>query len=715
MRALTRFALRHKLFVLATWIVLALAGAATVSGTIDRLTTGYSLPGHEGFDTDQQILQLYGNGGASAPAVPVVTLPSGTTVDSPGVSQQLTSVFAAARSVPGVRVVDYTSTGDRSFVTADGRSTFALVFVPGAGSDTVGPADAAVAAAVAKAAPAGWTAQTTGFRQLYTSTPPKQSNGVVAESMIGGLGALVVLAFVFGSFLAVLPLVMAGLSILTTFLLLGGLSRATDISFIAEYLVALIGLGVAIDYSLLVVSRWREERARGIRNDLAVENAMATAGRAVLFSGVLVGVGLLALVALPVPFLRGLGYAGLLIPLVSMAVAVTLLPVVLATVGPRLDWPRRRARAGSVSPRWEAWARLVVRFRWVSAAVGAAVLALLIVPLFSIHVGEPSTSTLATSGPARQALTTLTDGGVPSGALTPIEVLTRGDAQALVPRLSQVHGVATALAPTTPDYRADGTSLVTVLPTVETSLDEGQHTVTAVRDALAPDAEVVGVGGLGAEVVDFTSATYGSFWRMLVVVAVVTFVMLMLAFRSILLPLKAIVMNFASVAAAYGVLVLVWQDGHGSDLVWGVQATGSVTFWVPVFVFAFLFGLSMDYEVFILSRVREEYDSTGSTHLAVVRGLGRTGRLVSSAALILVLAFLAMSTGPQTDTKILATGLGVGILLDATVVRCLLMPAVVALMGRWNWWLPGRGSPSQPAGPLPQSHEVVPVAASPGR
>jgi RND superfamily putative drug exporter len=440
---------------------------------------------------------------------------------------------------------------------------------------------------------------------------------------------------------------------------------------------------------------------------------MATAGRAVLFSGVLVGVGLLALVALPVPFLRGLGYAGLLIPFVSTAVAVTLLPVLLATVGPRLDWPRRRARAGSASPRWEAWAGAVVRFRWLSAAVGTAVLVLLIIPLFSIHIGEPSTSTLTSTGPARDALTTLTDGGVPSGALTPIEVLTRGDAQSLAPRLSHVTGVTAALAPTTPDYRADGTSLVTVLPTTETSLKAGQQTVTAVRDAVASDPDVVGVGGLGAEMVDFTSATYGNFWRMLAAVAVVTFVMLMFAFRSIVLPLKAIIMNFASVAAAYGVLVLVWQDGHGSDLVWGVPATGSVTFWVPVFVFAFLFGLSMDYEVFILSRVREEYDATGSTRTAVVRGLGRTGRLVSSAALILVLAFLAMSTGPQTDTKILATGLGVGILLDATVVRCLLMPAVVALMGQWNWWLPGRGTPTGPELAAPERTEPLPVPATP--
>ena len=195
------------------------------------------------------------------------------------------------------------------------------------------------------------------------------------------------------------------------------------------------------------------------------------------------------------------------------------------------------------------------------------------------------------------------------------------------------------------------------------------------------------VGGVAAEDADFVAAVYGNFPLMVGLIALVTFVLLVRAFRSLLLPLKALLLNVISVGAAWGTMTLVWQDGHGSAL-WGIAATGSLTSWVPLMVFAFLFGLSMDYEVFILARMREEYDRTGSTSAAVIGGIGHTGRLVTSAALILGLAFVAMAAIPMTDTKVMATGLAAGILLDATVIRMLLVPALVSLFGRWNWWLP---------------------------
>lgn len=199
---------------------------------------------------------------------------------------------------------------------------------------------------------------------------------------------------------------------------------------------------------------------------------------------------------------------------------------------------------------------------------------------------------------------------------------------------------------------------------------------------------VLGVGGAGPTQNDFIHAVYGSFPLMLAVISLLTLLLLTRAFRSIVLAAKAVLFNLLSVGAAYGVMVLIWQHGLGSTTLWGVPATGSVTVWVPIMVFAFLFGLSMDYEVFILTRMREEYDATGSTEHAVITGIGRTGRLVTSAALILFLSFLSMSTAPETDLKVLATGLGAGILLDALVVRCLLVPALVGVLGRWNWWLP---------------------------
>ena len=218
--------------------------------------------------------------------------------------------------------------------------------------------------------------------------------------------------------------------------------------------------------------------------------------------------------------------------------------------------------------------------------------------------------------------------------------------------------------------------------------DAGGETLAGVRDAAHASGADVRVGGGPASTADFIDAVYGSFPLMVALIAITTFLLLARAFRSLLLPLKAILLNILSVAAAWGVLVLVWQHGYGSELIWGIDATGTIPSWMPLMIFAFLFGLSMDYEVFILSRMREEYDRTGSTETAVVQGIGRTGRLVTSAALILFLAFTSMASGPETDVKMMATGLAAGILIDATIIRALIVPAVISLMGRWNWWLP---------------------------
>jgi RND superfamily putative drug exporter len=386
--------------------------------------------------------------------------------------------------------------------------------------------------------------------------------------------------------------------------------------------------------------------------------------------------------------LRSVGYGGVLVPLVSVVVAVTLLPVILATVGPRLDWPRLRTerRASRV---FSAWARGVYRHRWLAAVAGLGILAALMLPALSLHLGEPGSSAQATSGPAHDALATLTDGGVPSGVITPAEVLTSGgSAGAVAASAARVPGIYAAVAPATPDYQRAGTAIVTVLPRAESSVPAGQATVSTLEHTLLPSPHVIGVGGDGASLIDFDHAVYGNFPLMLALIGVATFLLLVRAFRSVLLAAKAVVFNLISLAAAYGVLTWVWQDGHGSGAIWGIPATGAITMWVPLMVFAFLFGLSMDYEVFILTRIREAYDASGDARHAVTEGLGRTGRLVTSAAAILMLSFLSMSTGPQTDLKILATGLGAGILIDAVVVRCLLVPAMVALFGRANWWLP---------------------------
>jgi RND superfamily putative drug exporter len=673
------------------WLVLAVAGGATAGTTTNRLTGDFTVPGQPAFQTDAKIDALYHNGAGGAgyePAIPVITLPSGQTVDTPGIRAQLATGFASvAKAIPNSRIVDYASTGDRSFVTSDGQSTFALVFTERPPYGRPDP-QTKIQPAMAAVAPAGWRVEVTGINQLTNSTPSTTGPGTLAETLIGGLGALIVLIFVFGSFLAFLPLVIAAVSILTTFLLLLGLTHLTGVSFVVEFLIALIGLGVAIDYSLLVVTRWREERDLGRDNFTAVVNAMSTAGRAVVLSGLTVTIGLFALVVLPVPFLRSMGYGGVLIPLVSVGVAVTLLPVLLVTVGPLLDWPRIRHEATASRP-WSAWARLVVRRRWLAAIGGFIALGALTVPLLLIQIGYPRIDALTQSGPAYQALQTLVAGGVPRGVLSPIDILARDGDTTTAPTVARANGVYASVAPATSDYHRQGTELITVLLNDEGSSAAGQDTIRRVRAAVAGDTDVFGIGGRDAEAMDFNQATYGNFPLMLSLIAILTFTLLARAFRSLVLALKAVVLNLLSLGAAYGILVVVWQFGHGSQALWGVPATGAVTFWVPVVVFAFLYGLSMDYEVFLLTRMREEYNASGSTATAVVTGIGRTGRLVTSAALILFLAFLSMSTTPVTDVRIMATGLGAGILLDATVIRSLLVPSLVALFGRYNWWLPG--------------------------
>ena len=589
------------------------------------------------------------------------------------------------------RVVSFASTGNSGFVSADGRTTFGLIFTPASSTQLPAPVvqPAAVQAAMLHYLPAGSQVRVTGLAPLTTAGGSASGPGVGGEILLGALGALAVLAFVFASLLAVVPLLIAAASVTTAFLAILGLTYLIDVNFVVQFLVGLIGLGVAIDYSLLLITRWREELAHGHDNEDAIGRAMDTAGRAIVFSGVTVALGLLALIALPIPFIRSIGLGGMLIPLISVAVTLTLVPAVLAGIGPRLEWPRLR-HEDRPSRGWTAWARLVVRQRWLAAAAGLAVLVALGVAALGIHVGDASVNSLSQRGMARDGVVMLEHAGIPVGVLTPIEVLAPSGTSpgAIVAAATAVPGIKIAVAPAGPAWRRGGAALVEVLPSADGSGTPGEATLTAVRSALRRAVPAALVGGYTADLVDQIHSLYGDFPFVLAGLAVITFILLARAFRSLLLPLKAIALNLLSVGAVYGVLVLVWQDGYGARAIWGLPATGAITAWIPLFVFAFVYGLSMDYEVFILTRMREEYDATGSTDEAVITGIGRTGRLVTSAALILFLAMAALASAPFTFLKIFATGVGAGILLDATVVRSLLVPAIVSLLGRWNWWLP---------------------------
>lgn len=689
---MTRFSrtlLAHRRAAVALALLALALGLLAAPFTVPRLTSDFPHEGSPAYETNAAITGLHGNGGEQRPFVPVVLLPEGTRATDPEALEAVAAAFDAV-AARGSRVTSYADTRDPALLGGDGRTVLGLVYPapaadgspPGGGLGEVPDASPGIEAAMLPHLPEGTRVEVTGLDAL---APGQDAGGLNVPLKVGvtAVAAVVVLGLVFRSALAVVPLVTAGVAVAAAFPLLFALSLVTDVHTQAMTLLPLLGLGLALDYALLVITRWREERARGCAGEEAVHRAMGTAGRSVLFSATAVGVGMATMLVLPVGFLRSLGAAGLIIAATGAAVSLTLLPVLLAAVGERVD--RRGAARGDgtrAERAWGRWAGWVVRRRWaVLLGTGAVLVALSAVGL-RIDMSVPASTALDRSGPGGPGLELLEGAGTGTGVLTPVEVLVPAgdDAAATAAELAAVPGVRTVLEP--PGWRADGASVLAVLPEHEGGTPEGEALIAALTE-VTPH-----VGGYAAQNADLVAATYGAFPLVLALVAVVTFVMLARAFRSLLLPLKAVVLNLLSLGAVLGALVLLWQWGVGTEWLLGLAPTGVVGQFVPVTVFAFLYGLSTDYEVFVLARMRESYDRTGSTDTAVVEGVARTGRLVTGAALILFAAFASMASGGEFDVAVFATGMALGVLVDATLVRGLLLPASVAVLGRWNWWLP---------------------------
>ncbi len=681
---------RHRRWVFVAWALITIAGAVLAPTVGGRLKSGFTLssPGY----TANQALGAEFGGAGSNPSILLVNLPAAEPATSPAGQRALTAVEVAARADTGLRVITYASTRSPDLIRNGARSTVVMVFPAQSGADAV---DATVLnhfAATARAAVPGTTTAITGVEQLSSGSSSGGSS-VLTEVLVGSLAALVILAWVFGSIIAVIPLVTALVSILTMLLALNGLTRLfPGIRFnpAIEFIVAILGLGLSLDYALLVVTRWREERRRGADNAAAVTAACSRAGHAVAVSGVTASIGLFALVAVPVSFVRGVGLSGLFIPAIAALVSLTLLPAILRSVGPRLDWPAsKRALATRTGPGgWERWGRFVVRRRWAALGFGVLVLGGLAGAATQINVALPNLNSLSASGPANDGLAQLRADGFPEGTLTPMPVLLHAgtDPATVVSRLQAVTGVSGAFGVSGSGWTsASGATVVMAVPIKQTGGAGTGNLLSDVRRA-APSADSVA----GNEVLqaDNSSTIYSYFPLVLILVSIVTFLFLARALRSIVLPLKAIALNLLSVAATYGATVLIWQKGIGLHALFGLHSSGAVNALAPILLFGFLFGLSMDYEVFILSRMREAYDRTGSTDTAVVEGIGRTGRLITSAALILFAALVSLSTAPDPIVKIIATGLGIGVLIDATIVRSLVAPALVSVLDKANWWMP---------------------------
>jgi len=701
MERLAHLVVRHRFVVIGTWIVLTAFGAFSAGQVADRWLEDFSIPGYPAYEANHRTEAALGTG-ASPPFVAVFSAPGDVTkVD--GIER---AIDAAAAANPGSRVSSYFSTGDDDYVSGDRHVTFAEIYPAGQPSFEGAVTLDATREALKAAAPAGVEAHLSGMDSLFAEAADGETGAgpsVLIEALIGGLGALVILLFTFGTIPAVLmPLMIAVASILNTFSLIWLLTYITDVSIVVQFLVALVGLGVAIDYALLMIFRFRDELHEGVDRETAVVQTMRHAGRSVIVSGSTVAVGLLSMVILPLPFIRSIGIGGMLIPAVSVLAAITLLPALLFTLGEKINSVRvlPRRLLGSHDPDtgfWGRWAAIVVRWPLPVAGVGVAIVAALVFYGVQLNPSDAQAKDFPGAGDGHTGYETLVGAGITPGVLKPFQIVVEGDAtpqqlDRFADRVAAVEGVAGAVAPES--SRANGLALIEAFAADDGSSKQTRVTIARLKDAVVPaaQAELGGatatVAGLPPEEREFVQAVYGKFPWVLLFVVLLTYVLLVRAFRSLLLPLKAVILNLVSLGAAYGIIVFIFQKGHGSEAIWGVPSTDSIISWIPLMIFAFLYGLSMDYEVFMLTRMREAYDETGDTARAISLGLARTGKLVTSAALVLMFAFFVLSTGPGTDIKQFGIGLAAGVIFDATVIRALLVPTIMRLMGPWNWWLP---------------------------
>jgi RND superfamily putative drug exporter len=495
---------------------------------------------------------------------------------------------------------------------------------------------------------------------------------------------LLLLLLVFrGIVAAVTPLLVAVVAVAGALLILLGVSEVADISAYSVNVVTMLGLGLAVDYSLLVISRFREERAGGQELPAAIERTLATAGRTVAFSGLTVAASLGGLLVFAEPFLRSLAWGGIGVVVVAMVAAVTLVPALLGIWG-------RRIRPGRAAPSDQGLfyrlSRVVQRAAPAIVVVVAALLVLLALPFRHARLENSGLEALPRSSESRQLFETV-DRRFEGGGTDPIVVVVETDPRSplLAPYLRRI-GTLPGVQSVRP--REGIPPVLTVVDVLPAGSSQGPVATRLVERIRALERPVpVGVTGAAAFLVDYRDSLLGRLPWAFGLIGLVTFVLLFLMTGSVVVPVKAIVMNVLSLGASFGALVWVFQDGHLSGLL-GFDPPGMVDITIPVLIFVFAFGLSMDYEVFLLSRIKEAWDQTGDNDRAVALGLQRTGRIVTSAATLIVVVFLGFAAGELLTIKEVGLGMAIAVILDATVVRMLLVPATMKLMGRWNWWAP---------------------------
>jgi len=724
---LGRAAARRHWFVIAAWLLAAVVVVVAASASDGRPVDVYSIPGAE----SQHALDLLRErfpAQAGDSATVVFATETGT-VRAAAPSAGIAATVAKLQKLPHVSsVVAPEGPLAAALVSKDGRIAFARVQYDRSAEQLGTVAFRDLQAATAPARAAGLDVQLGGTVVDY-GNQSAHGNG----DAIGLLVAIVILLFAFGSVIAMgLPIGTAlfglaiGLSLITL------LASVTDVGTVAPEMGTMIGLGVGIDYSLFVVTRYRESLATGLDVDAAVGRAIATAGQAVLFAGTTVVLAICGLQLSGIPYVAVLGYTAAIVVAVMIAAALTLLPALLGLVGRGIDRLRvpgirssiPREGTGSHAHGFARWAQFVARHPWPLAGVSLAVLLTLAYPVTQMRLGQTDDGSAPASSTQRKAYDLLADGfgpGVNGPLVLAIALPRPGDttpANAVVDAVKGVPGVAAVAPPQiSPDHDA---AVVTVEPSSRPDSAATASLVSTLRhDVLPPVVAKTGakvyVGGVTAAYVDLGDRIAARLpWFILAVVGL-SFLLLMAAFRSVVIPLTAGVMNLLSIGAAYGVVVAVFQFGWGKELL-GLHSTVPIVSFVPMMMFAILFGLSMDYQVFLLTRIREEYERTGQTRAAVVSGLATTARVITSAALIMISVFLSFVATPAVVVQMFGVGLAVAVLVDASIVRMVLVPAAMELLGRANWWLPSwldrvlpRIALEGGEGPRPATPEPVPV------
>jgi RND superfamily putative drug exporter len=682
--------------VLGVWLAVLAVGIACAVALPKHLSNVFTVPGTES-DRARQILQHHFGERPDG----VFTVVGRAPRSALGREQRL--VDAAAKLVPGAHASQLRFSSGVVYGEID--STLDLQHAKG------------YTTPLRRALPGLYV---TGQPAIQHDLEPVLSHDLLRGEAIALPIALAVLLAVLGlSLAALVPFAFAACTIMGTLAIVFGLAHAfTMVSYVSN-LVELVGLGLAVDYSLLIVYRFREELARSNDTETAIVDTMATAGRSVLFSGATVAIGLALLLFVPVPFVRSLGVGGVLVPLVSMAAVATLQPALLSALG------RRGMRRVELVPAardldrgfWTRLANAIMARPARFLAVGAAILIAAAVPAAYLRVTPGSISALPTGNDSVRGLQLLRD-YVGAGALTPNEIVmdTGRPGGARAPAYEQA--VARLTHAVFRDREAYATLSGKAAPFIDPTRRYarvyvvGRHEygdprsralVDRLRSTYIPRARFpagihVFVGGGPAQGADYLARSYAWFpWLVLGALAL-TYLLLLRAFRSVVLPLKAVLLNLLSVGAVYGLLVVVFRWGVGADLL-GLYRVPQIEGWIPIFLFAMLFGLSMDYEVFLVTRMREAWDATHDNAHAVAHGLERTGRIVTAAALIMVAAFSGFVAGRVAGLQEFGLGLALAIAIDATLVRMVLVPSLMAIFGRWNWWLPRGGSRS----PLPSS------------